>query len=147
MYGKKIVWPYYYLSACSCHVMHGFQTESTLYRCLNVKELLAPSRKFLDIQVSIVCGFTLKRVHDMTRTYSQMRRTDMYSEHSSIIWPVCPNGCVLVYQLNRSGFESSSSTIYTHLQPIIVFIEDPNWLQNWRVWKKKYKHFSLVFCR
>ena len=60
----------------------------------------------------------------MARAYSQMRRTDMYSEHSSIIWPVCPNGCVLVYQLNRSGFESSSSTIYTHLQPIIVFIED-----------------------
>ena len=38
------------------------------------------------------CGFTLKRVRDMTRTYSQMHRTGKYSEHSSIIWPVWPNG-------------------------------------------------------
>ena len=34
---------------------------------------------------SIECGFTLKRVRDMTRTYSQMHRTDKNSEHSSII--------------------------------------------------------------
>ena len=46
----------------------------------------------LDIQATIECGFTLKRVRDMTRTYSQMHRTDKYSEHSSIIWPVWPNG-------------------------------------------------------
>ena len=38
------------------------------------------------------CGFSLKRVRDMTRTYSQMHHTDKYSEHSSIIWPVWPNG-------------------------------------------------------
>ena len=31
-------------------------------------------------------------VLDMTRTYSQMHRTDKYPEHSSIIWPVWPNG-------------------------------------------------------
>ena len=41
---------------------------------------------------SIECGFTLKHVRDMTRTYSQMHRTDKYSEHSSIIWPVWLNG-------------------------------------------------------
>ena len=39
----------------------------------------------LDIQATIECAFTLKRVRDMTRTYSQMHRTDKYSEHSSII--------------------------------------------------------------
>ena len=37
------------------------------------------------------CGFTLKRVHDMIRTYSQTHPTDKYSEHSSIIWSVWPN--------------------------------------------------------
>ena len=37
-------------------------------------------------------GFTLKHLRDMTRTDSQMHRTDKYSEHSSIIWPVWPNG-------------------------------------------------------
>ena len=32
------------------------------------------------------------RVRDMIRTYSQMHRTDKYSQHSSIIWPVWLNG-------------------------------------------------------
>ena len=33
---------------------------------------LAPvsSKEFLDIQATIECGFTLKRVRDMTKTYS-----------------------------------------------------------------------------
>ena len=29
------------LTVCSCHVRYAFQSESTLYSCLNVKELLA----------------------------------------------------------------------------------------------------------
>ena len=36
--------------------------------------------------------FTLKRVRDMIKTYSQMHRTDKYSQHSSIIWPAWLNG-------------------------------------------------------
>ena len=47
---------------------------------------------FLSCHVLIECGFTLKRVRDMIRTYSQMHRTDKYSQHSSIIWPVWLNG-------------------------------------------------------
>ena len=31
------------------------------------------SKEFLDIQAAIECGFTLKRVRDMTRTYSQYK--------------------------------------------------------------------------
>ena len=33
------------LTVCSYHVTYAFQSESTLYRCLNVKELLARSRR------------------------------------------------------------------------------------------------------
>ena len=55
------------------------------------------------------CGFTLKRARDMIRTYSQMHRTDKYSQHSSIIWPVSLNGRVFVYELSGCGFESSGS--------------------------------------
>ena len=33
-----------------------------------------------------------KRVRDMIKTYSQMHRTDKYSQHSSIIWPAWLNG-------------------------------------------------------
>ena len=119
-----------HLIACSYHVTYAFQSESTLYSCLNVKELLARSRReilkfkwlqldskwikasskeFLDIQATIECGFTLKRVRDMIRTYNQMHHTDKYSQHSSIIWPVWLNGWVFVYELSGCGFESSCS--------------------------------------
>ena len=33
-----------FLTVCSCHVTYAFQSESTIYSCLNVKELLARSR-------------------------------------------------------------------------------------------------------
>ena len=65
------------------------------------------SKEFLDTQTTIVCGFALKRVCDMTRTYSQMHRTDRYSQNSSIIWPVWLNGRVFVYKLSGCGFEST----------------------------------------
>ena len=42
----------------------------------------------------------------MIRTYSQLHRTDKYSEHSSIVWP---NSWVFVYELSRSGSKSSCS--------------------------------------
>ena len=57
------------------------------------------SKKFLDIQATIESGFNLKRVRDMVKAYSQMHRTDMYSQHSSIIWPVWLNGWVFFYEL------------------------------------------------
>ena len=33
------------MTVCSCHVTYVFQSESTIYSCLNVKELLAWSRR------------------------------------------------------------------------------------------------------
>ena len=52
------------------------------------------SKEFLDIKANIECRFTLKCVRDMIRIYSQIHRTDKYSQHSSIIWPVWRNGWV-----------------------------------------------------
>ena len=63
------------------------------------------SKELLDIQATIECGFNLKRVRDMIGTYNQMHRTDTYSQHSSIFWPVCLNGWELVYELSGCGFE------------------------------------------
>ena len=40
------------------------------------------SKEFLDIQATIECGFTLKRVRDMERTYSQK------GENNSVIQPI-----------------------------------------------------------
>ena len=34
-----------YLTVCSCHATYAFESESTLYSCLNFKELLARSRR------------------------------------------------------------------------------------------------------
>ena len=65
------------------------------------------SKEFLNSQATIECRFTLKRVRDMLITYSQMNRTDKYSQHSSIIWPVWLNGGVFDYELSGCGFELS----------------------------------------
>ena len=35
----------WHLAVCSCHVTYPFQSETTLYSCRNVKELLAQSRR------------------------------------------------------------------------------------------------------
>ena len=77
----------------------------------------ASKKEFLDIQVTTECGFTLKSVRDMTRTYSHIYRADKYSEHSSIICPVLLNGVVFVYELNGSEFESSCSHLIFRFSP------------------------------
>ena len=53
------------------------------------------------------------------RTYCQMDRTDKYSEHSSIIWSIWPNGCVFVLEL--SGFGLKSRNIHLYIFFIIRF--------------------------
>ena len=69
----------------------------------------------------------------MTRTYTQMHRTDKYSEHSSIIWPVWPNGWVFVYELSGSGFESSCSHLNFRFRA--CFEQGVPWYSsNYRVW-------------
>ena len=52
-----------------------------------------------------MCGFTLKRVRDMVRIYSQMHLTDKYSQHTSIIRPVLLNFWLFVYEVSGSAFE------------------------------------------
>ena len=45
----------------------------------------------------------------MTAICSQMDRTDKYSQHSSIIWPIWLNGWVFVYELSGCGLKSRCS--------------------------------------
>ena len=44
----------------------------------------ASSKEFLDIQATIECGFTLKRVCDMTRTYSLLSSDKIFNESTPI---------------------------------------------------------------
>ena len=103
------------LTVCYYLAMYAFQSEFTLYSCLNVKELFARNRcNIWSLSYSnrirahnhLVCKGTLKRVRDIITAYSQMHWTDEYSQHSSIIWPIWLNGWVFVYKLSGCGFES-----------------------------------------
>ena len=49
------------LPVCSCHVTYAFQSKSTLYSCLNVKELLAQNRR--EIWSSNDCNCTRTHNH------------------------------------------------------------------------------------
>ena len=64
--------------------LSGFGLES---RCnlLNFRFRACFEQEFLDIRVTIVCGFTMKPVRGIIRTYTQMHRTDKYSQHNLII--------------------------------------------------------------
>ena len=76
---------------CSCHVTYAFQSESTIYSCLNVKDFLSPRR----CQISRLsnCNWTC------TQNHLVLKRTLNHS--------VCPNSCVFLYELSGSGFEST----------------------------------------
>ena len=87
------------------------------------------SKEFLDLQTTIECGLTLKRVRDMIRTCNQMHHTGKYSQHSSIFWeymPVWLNGWVFVYELNGCGFESSCS--HLNFRSRACFEQEVPWL-------------------
>ena len=81
--------------------------------CLKQARYLNFNWIFLDIQPAIECRFTLKHVHDMIITYSQMQFIDEYSQHNSIIWLVLLNVRVFVYELCGYGFESRCCHINT----------------------------------
>ena len=75
------------LSVCSYHVTYAFQSESTLYSCLNVKEFLARSRR--EIGSLSDCNWT---------------RTHNHLVHKQTL-----NHLVFVYELSGCGFVSSYS--------------------------------------
>ena len=64
------------------------------------------SRSSLTFRQTIECGISLKLVRDMIIIYSQMYRTEKYSQRSSIVLPVWLNGWVFVYELSGYRFES-----------------------------------------
>ena len=78
-----------------------FQSESTLYSCLNVIELLAWSRH--EIWNLSDCNWT--------RTQNHWVRKQTLNQPFGQTGPVWPNGWVFVYKLSGSGFESSCSHI------------------------------------
>ena len=93
----------------------------------------ASSKEFLDIKATIRVWIHSETCMWHDKNKQSKHRTDKYSEHSSIIWPVWPNGWVLVYELSGSRFESSCSHLNFRLRA--CFEQGVLWyLGNYRVW-------------
>ena len=87
-----------------CECLNKTKIEK-IYGTKTEKADMAPAVSSLTFRQTIECRFTLKLVHDIIITYSQMHHANKYSQHTSIIWPVWLNGWVFIYELSGCGFE------------------------------------------
>ena len=124
---KNIQWNAPYIQITTHNSAHSYGQFGQMVECSFISKVLvglssfaitltsdiAPvsSKEFLDIEANTKFGFTPKFLHDMIRTYSQMLRTDKYSELSLIIWSVWRNCWVFVCELSVCGFESRCSCL------------------------------------
>ena len=122
---SSIIWPVWLNGWVFVYELSGCGLESSC-RHLNFRFRACLSKEVLDIQATIECGFTLKRVRDMIRTYSQMHRADKYSQHRSIIWLVWLNGWVVIYELLASfergvPWHSGNYSVCIHSETLFVY--------------------------
>ena len=70
----------------ACSFTNSVVVRSNLFAVSSTSDM-APvsSKEFFDIQATTECKFTLRPLRDMIITYSQMHRSDKYSQHSSIM--------------------------------------------------------------
>ena len=99
------VWPNGWVFVCE---LSGSWFESS-WSHSNFRFHTCLQQEFHQIEVTIECGFTLKSLREMIRTYSEVHRTDKYSGDSFIVCSVWPNARVFVYELSGSRFECSCS--------------------------------------
>ena len=107
---KILTWTKMLLTICSCHVTFAFQSESTLYSCPNVKELLARSKR--KIWSLSDCNYT--RTHDHLvhkQTRNHLPKLDLAKLCLAKCW-------VFVKELSGCGFQFSCS----HLKMLILKI-------------------------
>ena len=88
----------YHQTVCSCHVMYAFQSESTLYSWLNVKELLARSRhKIWSLSDSnwtwthnhLVCKWTLNHLAKLVKWLSCVVSTYLFGAFDCMFLTDC----------------------------------------------------------
>ena len=94
------------------HVTNAFQSESTHYSCLNVKELSAPSRQEIS-------SFKWLQLDSNPHPLSSETNTQPFSQPSQIRlgWP---NGWEFVSELSGCGFESSCSHMCFTIQTLLT---------------------------
>ena len=86
-------------SLCSNYVTYAFQSESTRYSCLNVKELLTRNR----------CNIWSLSDCNWTGTHNHLVRKRTLTHLVKLAQPVWLNGWVFVYKLSGCGFHFSRS--------------------------------------
>ena len=92
--------------ACSLKYSQNFFMQSLPLYALCLFSLLL-NDDVVDIEKpEVILSDCNGTVLDMIKTYSQLRCTDKYLQHSSIIWPVWLNVWVLVYEIIGCGFKS-----------------------------------------
>ena len=114
-------WMFYQknMTVCYCHVMYTFQSESTLYNCLNARELLAWNK--CDIwSLSDSKGIWTHNHLVHKRTLNHLAKL--------VIWL---NGWVFVYELSGCRFESRCCQKTIIWNPFSAFL-----------WKKY--HYSII---
>ena len=136
-----------FMTVC-CYVMYDFRSESMLYSCLNVKELLARSR----LHIWSLSDSNRIWTHNLLwhDTNSQMHCADKYSQHSSIISPVWLNGWLFLYKLKWLWVQISLlSHIFMFWNIFLLFLAmsillQPGYLYL-NIWV--FKCNMLDFCR
>ena len=111
-----------HLFVCSCHVTGMFQSESTLFRCLNVKKLLTWSTR--EIWSLSECNWTWTHNHLVHKpTLNHLAKVpkqivSLFISKQKVFYRryfkrccnnVWLNGWVFVYEIDGRGFESSCS--------------------------------------
>ena len=77
---SSFIWPLWPRSWVFVYELSGSRFESSCSH-LNFRFCAWFEQGILDIQATIECGFTLKRIRGMTKTYSKKNRTGKYSEY------------------------------------------------------------------
>ena len=98
-----------FITACYYHVTYAFQSESTVYSCLNIKELLAQNRR----GISSLSDSNRIRTHNHlvhNETLNQLAKLD---NNWAVLWVLALNiylnGWVFVSKLIGCGFVSRFS--------------------------------------
>ena len=110
----------------SCHYV--FQSESTIYSCLNINELLAQSR----------CEILSLSDCNWTRTHSHLNHKRTLTHLAS--W-------VFIYELSGCGFESSCSQLIINKVVVTKYFSGVVFLyENFPYWSKFWKT-EIEACR
>ena len=76
---------YTYFNISTNQLCKNFKNSKLLQLTATSDFAPASSKEFLDIQATIECGFTLKRVRDMIRTYSQFKNSILCTFFSMLL--------------------------------------------------------------